>query len=146
MEPAIPINYWAILVAVVVVMPVGFLWFGPLFGKSWTAHMGMDDEPAPDGAAMGRSLALFALGNLLMCFVLAHAQGVWRAGAWGLSPDVSDAYLALNSAGFTWLGFFLPNQMGRVAWEGKRWALVAINSGFDLVRLSIFAFILAVWD
>jgi len=80
---------------------IGFLWFGPLFGKPWARHMGMADMLQPDGAAMGKSIALFTTGNLLMVFVLAHAQGVWRAGAWGLSPDVSNIYLALNSAGFT---------------------------------------------
>jgi len=43
--------------------------------------MGMADMLQPDGATMGES-ALFTTGNLLMVFVLAHAQGVWRAGAW----------------------------------------------------------------
>lgn len=145
MEPTIPINYLAVIVAVAVLMPVGFLWFGPLFGKPWARHMGMAETPQPDGAAMGKSMALFALGNLLLVFVLAHAQGVWRAGAWGLSPDVSNPYLAVSSAGFTWLGFFLPNQIGRVAWEQKTWGLVAINGGFDLVRLLICTFLLAYW-
>ena len=58
---------------------------------------------------------------------------------------MSNIYLALNSAGFTCLGFFLPNQVGRVAWEQKTWGLVAINGGFDLVRLMLYAFILAYW-
>ena len=120
MEPTIPINYLAVFTAVVILMPVGFLWFGPLFGKQWAEHMGMADRPQPDGAAMGKSMALFALGNLLLVFVLAHAQGVWLASVWGLSPDVSSTSLALNSAGFTWLGFFLPNQIGRVAWGQDR--------------------------
>ncbi len=111
MLPEIPINYLAIIVATVVLMPVGFLWFGPLFGKAWASHHRMSDVPQPDGAAM----AIFALGNFLLVFVLAHAQGVWRAGAWGLSPDVSNATLIMNSAGFTWLGFFLPNQLAKVA-------------------------------
>ncbi len=145
MEPTIPINYLAICVSVFVMLVVGFLWFGPLFSKPWAKHMGMEDMEPPDGATMAKSMVLFALGNFLIVFTLAHAQGVWRAGAWGLSPDVSNNYLALNSAGFTWLGFFLPNQISRVAWEGKKWGLVAINAGFDLVRLLIFAFVLAYW-
>lgn len=145
MLPEIPINYLAVIVATVVLMPVGFLWFGPLFSKPWAAHMGMSDVPQPDGATMAKSMGIFALGNFLIVFVLAHTQGVWLAGAWGLSPDVSSSTLILNSAGFTWLGFFLPNQMSRVAWEMKKWGLVAINAGFDLVRLAIAATILAYW-
>jgi hypothetical protein len=53
--------------------------------------------------------------------------------------------LALYTAGFTWLGFFLPLQMNRVAWEMKKWGLVAINAGFDLTRLLVYSFILAYW-
>lgn len=145
MEPTIPINYVTVAAAVIVLMPIGFLWFGPLFGARWARHMGLADLPQPSGAALGKSMALFAISNLLLVFVLAHAQGVWRAGAWGLSPDVSNASLALNSAGFTWLGFFLPNQIGRVAWEQKQWGLVAINGSFDLVRLVVCACLLAYW-
>ena len=51
----------------------------------------------------------------------------------------------MNGALFTWVGFFLPLQIGRVAWEQKGWGLVAINGSFDLVRLVLFAFILVYW-
>ena len=50
-----------------------------------------------------------------------------------------------STAVWTWLGFFLPLQMGRVAWEFKRWGLAAINAGFDLARLLLFGFVLAYW-
>ena len=53
---------------------------------------------------------------------------------------------ALNSALWTWLGFFLPLQIERVAWERRKWGLVVINSSFDLVRLLIFSFILSYWQ
>ena len=145
MEPTISVNYLAVAVCVVSAMVLGFLWFGPIFGKAWASHMGMADMEQPDGAAMGKSMAIFAVGNLLIAFVLAHSLGVWRASAWGLSPDLSPMMLALNSAGFTWVGFFLPVQMNRVAWEMKSWRLVAINGGFDLVRLLVFSFLLAYW-
>ena len=41
--------------------------------------------------------------------------------------------------------FFLPLQVGRIAWEQRRWGLVAINGAFDLVRLRLFATILSYW-
>ena len=58
--------------------------------------------------------------------------------------DVPSVY-ALNSALWTWLGFFLPLQIERVAWQ-RKWGLVVINSSFDLVRLLIFSFILSYWQ
>ncbi len=145
MEPQISVNYLAIAVCVAIAMVVGFLWFGPLFGKAWARHMGMEDMEQPDGGEMAKSLVIYAVSSFLIAFVLAHSIGAWKASSWGLSPDVSANSLALNSAFFTWLGFFLPLQMGRVAWEKKGWGLVAINASFDLVRLLIFGFILAYW-
>jgi len=62
-----------------------------------------------------------------------------------VGPDMPGWAYALNGAIWTWLGFFLPLQMGRVAWEQKGWGLVAINASFDLTRLLVFAFILSYW-
>jgi len=145
MMPEISVNYLAILACVVIGMVVGFLWFGPLFGKAWARHMGMANMPQPSGAKMTRSMIIFAVGNLLIAYVLIHGIEVWRASNWGAGEDVSNTALAMNSAIWTWLGFFVPLQVGRVAWEDKSWGLVAINAGFDLVRLLIFSFILAFW-
>ncbi|MDH3269678.1 MAG: DUF1761 domain-containing protein [Gemmatimonadota bacterium] len=145
MEPVMNVNYLAIAACVVVAMPVGFLWFGPLFGSSWAKHMGMESMEQPDGAAMGKSMGLFALGNLLIAFVFFHTLEVWRPSVWGLGEDQPAYAYALYSALFTWAGFFVPMQLGRIAWEQKRWGLVGINAGFDLVRLLMFAFILAYW-
>jgi hypothetical protein len=145
MQPEIVVNYVAVLACVVLAMPVGFLWFGPVFGKAWARHMGFDKMEPPGGAAMGKSMALFALGSLLIAFVLAHSIAAWRPSTWGAGEDQAPWVYALNGAVWTWLGFFLPLQMGRVAWEFKRWGLVAINSSFDLTRLLLFGFILAYW-
>ena len=46
MLPAMSINYLAVLACAIVAMPVGFLWFGPLFGKTWARHMGFGDMQA----------------------------------------------------------------------------------------------------
>ena len=145
MPPEIAVNYLAVIVCVVVAMPVGFLWFGPLFGKAWARHMGMENMEKPGGAAMGKSLALYALGSLLIAWVLAHSIEIWRPSTWNAGEDVAAWVYGLNGAFWTWLGFFLPLQIGRVAWEQKGWGLVAINSSFDLTRLLIFGMILAYW-
>lgn len=146
MEPNIQINVLAVLACVVACMPVGYAWFGPLFGKAWAKHMGMEDMPEPSGAQMGKSLGIFAFGNLLIAWVLAHSIEAWQPTTWGAEADQAAYIYALNAAIWTWLGFFLPLQMGRVAWEGRKWGLVGINASFDLVRLLICAFILAYWQ
>ena len=52
---------------------------------------------------------------------------------------------ALNGAIWTWVGFFLPLQIGRVAWEQRKWGLVILNSSVALVRLIMFGMIMAYW-
>ncbi len=145
--PTITINYPAVIVCVVVGMPLGYLWFGPLFGAAWAKRMDMAETEPPGGAAMVKSLLLYALGSLLIAYVLAHLLEVYRPSVWEYrnDPDPAGWVFALCGAFFVWLGFFLPLQIGRVAWEKRGWGLVAINSSFDFVRLLIFAMILAHW-
>ena len=57
MLPTMTINYLAVLACAIVAMPVGFLWFGPLFGKAWARHMGFGDMQPPDAGSMGKSMA-----------------------------------------------------------------------------------------
>ncbi len=143
MLPEININYIAVILCVVVAMPVGFLWYGPLFGKAWAIHVGMEKMEKPSGSAMAKSMALYAFGSLLIAFVMAHSVEVWRPSSWKAGEDLAAWVYGLNSAFWTWLGFFLPVQIARVAWEQKGWGLVGINAGFDLVRLTLFGLILA---
>jgi len=143
MQPELSVNFYAILACVVAGMPLGFLWFGPLFGRAWAHEMGMDWEEKPQG--MGKSMTLFALGNFLIAWVLAHSMQVWRPSVWGAGTDGAAWIYWINAAGWTWLGFFLPLQLGRVAWEKRGWKLVGINGSFDLTRLLVFAGILNCW-
>ena len=146
MQPEIAVNFATVIVCVVASMPVGFLWFGPVFGKAWARHMGMEDMEEPGGGAMAKSLALYALGSLLIAVVLAHNIEAWQPSTWGAGVDDAASVYALNAALWTWIGFFVPLQIGRVAWEGRRWGLVVINSRFDLVRLLLFSTILSYWQ
>jgi hypothetical protein len=97
MMPNIAVNYLAVLVCAIVAMPVGFLWFGPLFGKTWARHMGLGDRQ-PDSGKMAKAMTIFFVGNVLIAFVLAHSIEVWRASSWGLSPDLAPWIYGLNAA------------------------------------------------
>jgi hypothetical protein len=47
-----------------------------------------------------------------------------------------------NAAIFTWLGFYVPNDISVVAWENKSWKLFFINTFYHLGMLLIAATIL----
>jgi hypothetical protein len=145
MQPMIHINYMAVAAAVVINFIFGWIYYGPLLGKIWAKEMGfnMDQKPAP--GVMIRGMILMIVGTFLTVFVLQHMQSVWRPSTWGLSPDQSDFHYGFGAGFFTWLGFFVPQQLGGVAWENKSWKLFGINAFYNFLSLQIVAMILAFW-
>jgi hypothetical protein len=131
------INMVAILVAVVANFIFGFIWYTPLFGKAWGREMGFDMNTKPPASELVKGMIFMVIGNFLTAWVFAH-----NMAAWSFVPgtqDMSPVATILNSAIFTWLGFFLPVDLGAVAWERKSWKLFGINTGYHLLMLVIAA-------
>ncbi len=145
MLPVIPLNYLAMGVGVVANVIIGFLWFGPLFGKPWAKEMGLDMSQKPDNKQMFKSLGLMIIGTFLTAFVLSHSLFVWKPSSWNLPGDGPAWMYGAYAAFYTWLGFYVPLLFGSIAWEGKSWKLFFINAGYNLVSLFAIGFILAVW-
>ena len=137
------INFVAILVAVVVNFIVGFIWYTPLFGKIWGKEMGYDPDMKPDKSVMFKGMAFMIIGNFLFAGVLAH-----NIQAWQFVPGVKEMGQlsnALSAAIFTWLGFYLPGELGATVWQKHSWKLFGINTGYHLASLLVVAFILTFW-
>jgi hypothetical protein len=45
----VAINWLAVVAASLVGFAIGFIWYGPLFGKPWMASVGMTEEDAQKG-------------------------------------------------------------------------------------------------
>ncbi len=144
-QPTLIINFGAMLAAFAAAFILGGLWYGPLFSKPWAKEMGMSIDKPPPRAVMLRSMAIQAFGLLLTSYVLMHTVQVWRASVWGAGTDGPDYVYALSGAFFTWFGFYVPIQLGKISWEGKSWKLFAINAGHDLANLLVMSFILSYW-
>jgi hypothetical protein len=137
------INMTAIAIAVVANFILGFLWYTPLFGKAWGKEMGFDPNMKPDNSVMIKGMAFMVIGNILFAWVFAH-----NIAAWSFVPGMSEQgnmANALSAAIFTWLGFYLPGELGGTVWENKSWKLFAINTGYHLASLLLVAFILTYW-
>jgi Protein of unknown function (DUF1761) len=145
MQPVIPLNYWAILVAVIATMVLGFLWYGPILGKAWMKEMGVPADSKPDPKLMRRGLILMLVGSILTVFVLAHVGAVWRPSVWKAGADASAAYYGFSAGFWTWIGFYVPLLLSGVAWEKKSWKLFWINASYYFVMLQVVAMILAYW-
>ncbi|GBF39081.1 DUF1761 domain-containing protein [Leptospira johnsonii] len=144
MLPVIPLNYLAILVGVLANVVIGFLWFGPIFGKVWMKEMGYENME-PDTKSMMKSMGIMIVGSFLTAYVLAHSLFVWKPSSWNLPGDGPAWMYGAYAAFYIWLGFYIPMLLGSVAWESRSWKLFFINAGYNLVSLAAIGQILAVW-
>jgi hypothetical protein len=128
----VQVNYIAILLASVVSMAVGFLWYSPvMFAKSWMKLMGYTAESMEKAKkSMGKMYTLSFVASLVTAYVLAHVM-VLSENYFHYSSLVT----GLSSAFWMWLGFVAPVQMTDVLFGGKKWDLFVINTGYQLVAL-----------
>jgi hypothetical protein len=134
------ISWTGILVSVVANFILGFLWYTPLFGKAWAKENGFDITRKPTSGELGKGMTIMVIGNFFLAYVLAH-----NIAAWGYVPGIKEMPMVgniMSSAVFTWLGFYVPVDLGTVAWERKSWKLFFINTGYHLVMLILASAIL----
>lgn len=134
------INMTAVLVSVAATFVFGYVWYTLLFGKAWAAEMKYDMSVKPASGEMAKGLIFMIIGNFFLAYVLAHNNAAWSyvPGMDKMSPMQS----LMSAAGFTWLGFYLPGDLSRVAWEKHSWKLFGINTVYHLLLLVIAAAIL----
>ena len=140
----VEISYLAILACGVAAMILGFVWYGPLFGKAWSNLMGwgtMSPEQIKEkqkSATPGYVVQF--VGALVMAYVLAHGLAFGNAYL-----NMSGVAAGLQGAFWYWLGFVAPVTIGSVLWDGKPMKLWYINAGYYLVQMLVMAVILSLW-
>ena len=134
------INFVAILVAVVANFILGFIWYTPLFGKAWAKENGFDTSVKPTSGELAKGMIFMVIGNFFLAYVFAH-----NIAAWSYVPgmdQMSPMSNVMRSTIFTWLGFYLPVDIGIVTWERKSWKLFFINTGYHFMMLLVASLIL----
>ena len=125
------INLLAVLVAGVVHIVLGLLWFQPkVFGNAWTKLTGRDMKPATRWMPAG------IVGHLLMSFVLA------------VIVKLANATTALDGALvgiLVCLGFVATMLVGELIWEKIPFKLFVVRAGNQLVGFAISGIILGTW-
>lgn len=143
--PNIVFHWPAMGASVAAAFVFGGLWYGPILGKTWGRLMGMNMEQKPDAKLMRKAMLLQFIGTCLVTFVLAQSVQVWRPSVWGVGADGPDTMYGFLSGFFTWIGFYVPLQLSKIAWENKPWGVFFINTGHDFINLQLIALILACW-
>ena len=130
------VNWLAVVVAALIPMVVGSLWYGPLFGKKWLSLVEMTEEDIKKDFNAGKSYGGSTVMAFLMAFVLAN---VIKLG------DPSAASGLLWGA-LLWVGIVVPYGFQYVAWENRKTGLFALSIAYNLVVLLIMGLILALWQ
>ena len=132
--PSVDVHWLAVIVAAVVNMVVGSVWYSKgLFGKEWAKLTGRKLEDMSGG---GKGYGVAAVGALVQSWILAHF--VIYAG--------SDTFWKGLMTGFwLWLGFVAVTMAVGIMFEGRSWMLWKVNAGYFLVVLLISGGLLAAW-
>lgn len=133
------INLWGVLLAALVGMVVGGLWYSPiLFGDKWVALMGWSkEEQEKMKKKAGPSYVLGFLVQFVTAYVLAHVLNAF---------DVITISSAIQTAFWAWLGFVATTQIGSVLWEGKSTKLWILNTAYSFISLCVMAMVLVAWN
>ena len=129
------INWLAVLVAAILRLAVGTIWFSPIaFVKPWQALTGVTPESMRSG--LGKAITLDLVMSLLMAITLAEIIGI---------AHIADWYNGALVGAWAWVGFVLATQLPLMTYENRSLRLIAINTGAILVSLLLMGALLGLW-
>lgn len=127
------INWVAVLVAVVLLEILGYLWYGPLMGKSWTEAYQASMGHAPDMSRVAVNQSLGVVNTLILTVGLA-----WVIRRWNLSGG-----RAVALAVALWLVFDFTTMSLDYLYMGLGGRLVLINMAYQLIAYAVAGAVLA---
>ena len=133
------INWLAVVAASLVGFAIGFVWYGPLFGKKWMASVGMTEEDAQSGN-MGKIFGVTLIFQFIMAFCLAMFFYSDPAAAEKVTGSSGAFYGFLT--GFGWVATAIGVN---ALYEQKSWTYILINGSFWIVVFTLMGLILGAW-
>lgn len=129
------INFLAVAVSALSAFVVGWIWYGPLFGKLWMQLNGFTEEQLKEG---GLSMPLMMLGNYVATALAALAIAMFI----GAEANMRFGIFAGAIIAIFWIA---TNRLNDVLYERKPFKLYLINVGYNLVIYVIMGAILGAW-
>lgn len=131
---AIHLNYVSLLVSALVQFVLGWIWYGMVFKKSWTALVSFKE--GSKGLNPAFAMACSFVANLILSFALAYVVLLVS------KPDfMSGASLGI----VCWLGFMAAPLFTQHIFERRPANLFAINAAYWMLAMALAGGILAVW-
>lgn len=133
------LNWWAIIVATLSTMPVGFVWYDLKlgFGKRWAKLNGLSEKELSSSKGMGKTFAVMLVTSFITAFLMAclisatEVEGFTNSLVFGL----------LFGIVFRGGAHFIHNGFTRKPME-----LTLIDVGHDMLSLTVMAVILGLWQ
>ncbi len=131
------INWPAIIIAAVVPMVVGALWYSPMvFAKKWMALIGKTEEEIKKGANPAAMYGVSFVAALVMAYVMNYF----------VHHTMSLTFIQGMKIGFAlWLGLVVTTNLATVTFEFRPKGLYYMNMAYNLVCMLIMGGILAEW-
>lgn len=133
-------HIWHIIIAIVVFQVLGFIWYGPIFGKTWARVIGMsfDHLSAEEKKAMQKKMIPTYILNFVcsIVFILFYGFAFYASllTSFGLGLVV-------------YVGFLLPILAQNALWSGKSrkltWHMFLIQAGYQLLSVIVLALLFA---
>ena len=130
----VDLNWLAIVVAAIVSFVLGWLWYGPLFGKAWLAELGKSEDE------LGGGMSAFVISAVLM-LISSFVMAVLVA-CLGIKTWFDGAVLGLAVG----IGFIATSYFSDSSFSGKSHKLTAIESGYRVLYTLLIGIILALWQ
>lgn len=133
-----PINYLAVLVAAIVSMILGALWYSPLlFGKIWIQLMNLNEKKLQEmkNKGMGKIYAIVFIKELVIAYILALF----------ITKSIITISGGIQIGILIWFGFIATTILASVLWENKPVKLYFINIAYHLVSIILMSLILSAW-
>lgn len=139
------VNWLALVVAALIPLVTGFIWYGPLFGKAWMKETGITEEDAKNmNPAKTYGLAV-VFAFLLALFLMVQ---VFTGGAPD-EPHGTERFLTFKHGALhgAMVGVFvaLPLFANNALFEQRSFKLTAINVGYWIVTMALMGGLINAW-
>lgn len=129
-------NWLAVVTAVVMTQILGFLWYGPLFGKPWLAGLGKTQEDMQDRSGLGKALTIGLICSIVMVVALAIILSLSE------TPDlVSGIKIGVLAS----IGFVATTLWSGATYEGRNMTVTWISIAYQVVAITAAGAILGAW-
>ena len=129
------INWLAVLVSVVAAQVLGFLWYGPLFGRQWMTAMGTTREQVQEEGP-GLAIIVGVVGSVL------NALGIALILTTADTPDVVNG---IKVGLLTSIGFAAAAVITNSMFEHRRPMLMWLYAAYLVISITMMGAILGAW-